>query len=124
VWKPQRRGCRQLQLDQQQPQWLQQQLSAFPRSSRTHPLNLPPPTPPRPVDIDDLTKLTYLNAVINEGMRLHPAAALGSIRETTQPTKIGPYTVPKGTLIWPLIYAMQNSIHNWDKAAEFIPVSL
>jgi len=32
------------------------------------------------IELDDLTSLTYLNAVINEGMRLHPAAALGSIR--------------------------------------------
>ncbi len=55
---------------------------------------------------------------------MHPAAGMASIRETTAPTKIGPYTVPKGTLIWPVIYGIQNSINNWDSPREFIPVRI
>jgi len=52
----------------------------------------------------------------------YPTARPIPLSETTQPTQIGPYVVPKGTLIWPLIYAIQNSVHNWDRVTEFIPV--
>jgi cytochrome P450 len=44
-------------------------------------------------------------------------------RETTAPTCIGPYKVPEGIVVWPMIYGLQNSTHNWDNPHLFQPVS-
>jgi cytochrome P450 len=44
-------------------------------------------------------------------------------RETTAPTQIGPYKVPEGIVVWPMIYALQNSTHNWEEPQKFKPVS-
>lgn len=37
-------------------------------------------------------------------------------------TEIGPYKVPEGIVVWPMIYALQNSLHNWDDPEDFNPV--
>lgn len=47
-----------------------------------------------------------------------------SCRETTGVTEIGPYKVPEGIVVWPMIYALQNSINNWEDPEDFNPVSL
>lgn len=43
--------------------------------------------------------------------------------ETTGVTEIGPYKVPEGIVVWPMIYALQNSINNWEDPEDFNPVS-
>lgn len=54
---------------------------------------------------------------------LHAAAApCCCCRETTAPTQIGPYKVPEGIVVWPMIYALQNSTHNWEEPEKFKPV--
>lgn len=76
---------------------------------------------PRALTFEDLGKLTYLNCVIDETMRMYPVSALATPRETTAPTKIGPYKVPEGVMVWPVIYAIQNSTLNWDDPHLFKP---
>lgn len=76
---------------------------------------------PRQLSYEDLPRLPYLNAVIDETMRMYPVAATGSVRETTAPTQIGPYKVPEGIVVWPMIYALQNSTHNWEEPEKFKP---
>ena len=44
--------------------------------------------------------------------------------ETTAPTYIGPFKVPEGIVVWPMIYALQNSNHNWEQPEEFKPVGV
>jgi hypothetical protein len=46
-----------------------------------------------------------------------------SCRETTEVTDIGPYKVPEGIVVWPMIYALQNSMNNWEDPEDFNPVS-
>jgi hypothetical protein len=46
-----------------------------------------------------------------------------SCSETTEVTDIGPYKVPEGIVVWPMIYALQNSINNWEDPEDFNPVS-
>lgn len=31
--------------------------------------------------------------------------------------------VPRGVIVWPCLYALHNSVHNWDLPHEFRPVS-
>eukprot|EP00879_Flechtneria_rotunda_P012489 GHRR01013041.1.p1 GENE.GHRR01013041.1~~GHRR01013041.1.p1 ORF type:complete len:174 (+),score=67.23 GHRR01013041.1:447-968(+) len=54
-------------------------------------------------------------------MRMYPVAATGSVRETTGPTEIGQYKVPEGIVVWAMIYALQNSVHNWEQPEQFMP---
>ena len=42
-------------------------------------------------------------------------------REVVTPVDVGPYKVPTGTIVWPMQYALHNSIHNWDQPMEFRP---
>jgi cytochrome P450 len=34
---------------------------------------------------------------------------------------VGPYTIPAGTIVGTPLFAIQNTIHNWDKPEEFNP---
>ena len=53
----------------------------------------------RPVEFSDLPKLTWLNAVIRESLRLYPPAIGVFLRKATQDVRIGDVDVPKGALI-------------------------
>ncbi|MEW5316638.1 MAG: hypothetical protein WDW38_007996 [Sanguina aurantia] len=68
----------------------------------------------RPLQYEDLFRLTYLNAVIDETMRMYPVAATASVRELTSTTTLGKYKLPAGVLVWPMLYALHNSKHNWQ----------
>jgi cytochrome P450 len=69
---------------------------------------------------DALTELTYLNCVINEGNRLQPVAAQGSLREAACDIEYEGMVIPKGSTIILPPYAMHRSsiIRSPD---EFIP---
>ena len=52
----------------------------------------------RPATVDDISRLKFTESVVMEAMRLYPPAwAIG--RESTQPVKLGGYSLPKGTTI-------------------------
>jgi len=71
---------------------------------------------PRQLVYDDLEpqRLPYLCAVVAESMRLWPVGATGSVRETTaRATRVGPYLLPPGVVVWPMIYALHMSSRNW-----------
>jgi hypothetical protein len=43
-------------------------------------------------------------------------------RELSTPTQVGPYKVPAGVIVWPMVYAINNSTHNWEEPQLFKPV--
>jgi cytochrome P450 len=53
----------------------------------------------RPLAFQDLAALPYLNAVLKESMRLHPAASTGTFREAPRDMMIGGYFVKKGSKV-------------------------
>ncbi|KAK3224791.1 hypothetical protein Dsin_004653 [Dipteronia sinensis] len=68
-----------------------------------------------------LPKLQYLDAVVNETMRLHPAAPVLLPRCPSQTTIVGGYTIPKGSKIMLNVYAIQRDPQLWDNPLEFRP---
>ncbi|KAF6257533.1 cytochrome P450 [Scenedesmus sp. NREL 46B-D3] len=71
---------------------------------------------------DPLKGLPFLDAVINEAMRLYPAGASASPRLTERPTKVGPYLVPAGVTVFPSLFVVNNYSGSWGSdAREFKP---
>ncbi|KAF6266201.1 cytochrome P450 [Scenedesmus sp. NREL 46B-D3] len=76
--------------------------------------------PPRELEWEDLKHLPYLTACAKEAMRMLPVVSVMG-REPTQPTQVGPFTIPAGTIVGTPLFAIQNTIHNWEKPEEFNP---
>ncbi|GLC34196.1 hypothetical protein PLESTM_000168400 [Pleodorina starrii] len=77
---------------------------------------------PRPVAWGDLGALRFLNAVIQEALRLMPPAGGGTVRTVPRDTKLAGYDVPAGTVVWIPFYALQRSKGVWGPDAnEFRP---
>ncbi|KAH8670855.1 cytochrome P450 [Xylariales sp. PMI_506] len=66
--------------------------------------------------------LEYLNAVIEEGLRLFPPAALGMPREVPKDgAQISGYYVPGGTSVLTEMFVVARSPQYWRQAKEFLP---
>ncbi|XP_060673041.1 cytochrome P450 CYP82D47 [Ziziphus jujuba] len=74
----------------------------------------------RSVQESDLKKLVYLQAIIKETMRLHPAAPLAP-HESMEDCKMGGYHVPAGTRVLINIPKIQRDPSVWPDPLEFRP---
>ncbi|OMP09450.1 Cytochrome P450 [Corchorus olitorius] len=71
--------------------------------------------------VDQLPKLTLLNMVINESLRLYPPATVLP-RMAFEDIKLGDLFIPKGISIWIPVLAIHHSEELWGKDAnEFNP---
>jgi cytochrome P450 len=69
----------------------------------------------------DIDGLQYLNAVLNETMRIFPPVPLTQ-RETANDTTIAGHFIPKATTVVICPWAINTSVHLWgDDAREFNP---
>lgn len=69
----------------------------------------------------DIDRLPYLNAVLNETMRIFPPVPL-TLRETAHDTTIQNAFIPKGTTVVLCPWAVNTSVHLWGTdAREFNP---
>ncbi|RIB22882.1 cytochrome P450, partial [Gigaspora rosea] len=71
---------------------------------------------------ENLKSLKYLNAVIDETLRLFPITLGGIMRQTTEDTIISNHLIPKDTIVSASVWKLHRSKQIWDQDAdEFVP---
>lgn len=74
----------------------------------------------RPVSFQDLPRLTFLDAVVREALRLYPPAyAFG--REAVEPFELAGYTIPRGSTLIFSPFAMHRSPRFFAEPLRFDP---
>ncbi len=75
-------------------------------------------SPPAPAD---LKRLPLLDRVVNESMRLLPAAPMLFLRTTRQPAKLGAYTVPAGSTVVLSPFVTHRAPDRFPEPSRFLP---
>ncbi|NP_001142304.1 putative cytochrome P450 superfamily protein [Zea mays] len=75
----------------------------------------------RLITADDVPRLGYLHCVINETLRMYPAAPLLLPHESAADCKVGGYDVPRGTLLIVNAYAIHRDPAVWEDPGSFLP---
>ena len=70
--------------------------------------------------IEQLQKMTYTNAVLNESMRLYPPAWITD-RQNIEDDSLAQFKIKKGTLIGISFYELHRNPKYWNNPDEFIP---
>lgn len=69
----------------------------------------------------DIASLTYLQAIVKETLRLHPAAPLSAPLLFTEDCTVGEYHVPKGTQLILNVSKIHTDPGTWSDPLEFRP---
>ncbi|XP_066323363.1 cytochrome P450 81Q32-like [Miscanthus floridulus] len=73
------------------------------------------------VTADDVSHLAYLQCIINETLRLHPAAPLLLPHQSSVDCKVGGYDVPRGTMLLVNVHAVHRDPAVWEDPSRFMP---
>ncbi|XP_006353721.1 geraniol 8-hydroxylase-like [Solanum tuberosum] len=75
----------------------------------------------RAVKESDMDKLPYLQAVVKETMRLHPAVSLLLPHKAQNDTQVLGFNVPKDSQVFVNAWAIGRDPKSWERALEFLP---
>lgn len=75
----------------------------------------------RPPNFNDFQKLSYLNLVINETMRVYPAAWIVGRKAMQDDILPGGYPIKKGQDLQLFIYGVHHNEQLWERPNDFIP---
>ncbi|MET3027064.1 cytochrome P450 [Flavobacterium sp. UW10123] len=70
--------------------------------------------------VEQLQKMTYINAVLNESMRLYPPAWITD-RQNVEDDVLGKFNIKKDTLIGVSFYELHRNPKYWDNPDQFNP---
>ncbi|XP_076057776.1 uncharacterized protein LOC143035100 [Oratosquilla oratoria] len=70
---------------------------------------------------EDKKRMPYTEATINEVHRIISLVSLGLMRCSASDTTIRDYSIPKGTIIYPVCFSCHHDEKYWDKPSEFRP---
>ncbi|GAV84046.1 p450 domain-containing protein, partial [Cephalotus follicularis] len=73
------------------------------------------------IDESDLSKLPYLQCIINETLRMYPGLPLLIPHESSDECMVGGFRVPRGTMVFVNIWAIQNDPKIWEEPSNFRP---
>lgn len=73
------------------------------------------------LDEPDLSKLHYLHNIINETLRLYPAAPLLLPHMSSDDCTLGGYHIPRGTILLVNAWAVHRDPKIWDDPTSFKP---
>ncbi|XP_031475958.1 trimethyltridecatetraene synthase-like [Nymphaea colorata] len=75
----------------------------------------------RMVEEEDLASLPYIEAIVKETLRLHPAAPILTPHLSREHCNVAGYDLPSGTRLLVNVWAIQNDPAVWEDPAEFRP---
>jgi cytochrome P450 len=71
-------------------------------------------------EIDEGASEEYLQAVINETLRVRPVVSI-VVRVLQEPLRVGEHVLPRGTRVAPSIYLTNRNLGVYEAPAEFLP---
>ena len=75
----------------------------------------------RLMDEADLAQLPYLRSILNETLRMYPAAPLLVPHESSEECLVGGFRIPRGTMLSVNVWAIQNDPKIWRDPTKFRP---
>ncbi|XP_022769909.1 cytochrome P450 CYP82D47-like [Durio zibethinus] len=73
------------------------------------------------VEDSDMEKLSYLQAIVKETLRLYPPGPLSVPHEAMEDCCVGGYHIPKGTLLFVNLWKLHRDPRIWSNPEEFLP---